>query len=88
MLLALYRADAAGHRATVTNLCYASNAPVTTALRWLEKLVELKLVRRKDNPLDARSTYVELEAEARTAVHAYLLDLWATIYGDVAPDRI
>lgn len=81
MLFALYRADAAGHRLTVSNLCFASQGPDTTALRWIDKLLELHLVFKKKNPLDARSYFIELEPEARIAVHAYLLDQWLTFYG-------
>ena len=66
---------------TISNLCYASGAPDTTALRWIEKLVELRLVSRKNNPLDARSSFVELEAEGRSAIHAYLEETWSTLNG-------
>jgi len=81
MLLALYEADAAGHRRTVSNLCYSSKAPDTTALRWLDKLSELNLVRRSKNPLDARMVFIELEPCARTAIQSYLCELWVDIYG-------
>lgn len=81
MLLALYEADAAGHRRTVSNLCYSSKAPDTTALRWLDKLSELNLVRRSKNPLDARMVFIELEPCARNAIQSYLCELWVDIYG-------
>ena len=81
MLLALFEADAAGHRLTISNLCYASQAPDTTALRWLEKLCELGLVYRKRNPLDSRMVFVELEPKGRTAVRECLVDIWMLFYG-------
>jgi DNA-binding MarR family transcriptional regulator len=81
MLLALYEANCAGHRMTSTNLCSASNAPPTTALRWLDNLAELGLVRRRKNPLDGRIVFIELEPNARTAIEAYLCDAWMLFYG-------
>jgi DNA-binding MarR family transcriptional regulator len=81
MLLALYEANCAGHRLTSTNLCAASNAPPTTALRWLENLAQLGLVSRRKNPLDARIVFIELEPNARTKIEAYLCDVWILLYG-------
>ena len=81
MLLALYEANCAGHRVTSTNLCRASNAPQTTAIRWLDNLVELGLINRRKNPLDARVIFIELEPHARAAIEAYLCDMWVTMFG-------
>jgi DNA-binding MarR family transcriptional regulator len=83
MMIALFRADAAGHRMTVSSLCRASNGPDTTALRWLEKLTELGLVFRRKNPLDGRIVFIELEAAARNAIQSYLSEVWASMYGDI-----
>ncbi len=81
MLLALYEADTAGHRMTISNLCYSSQAPDTTALRWLDKLVELNLIHRRKNPLDARIVFIELEPGAKSAIRSYLCELWFKLYG-------
>jgi DNA-binding MarR family transcriptional regulator len=81
MLLSLYEANASGHRLTSTNLCRASNAPSTTALRWIENLAELGLVRRRKNPLDARVVFIELEPHANVAIASYLCDFWVLMYG-------
>jgi DNA-binding MarR family transcriptional regulator len=80
MLIALFRADAAGHRMTISSLCRASNGPDTTALRWLERLTELGLVYRRKNPLDGRIVFIELEASARKAIHSYLSEVWISLY--------
>ncbi len=80
MLVALFLADAAGRRATVTNLCNESRVPLTTALRWIEKLVDCRLVRRARNPLDARIIFIELENKGRTAMIDYLSQMWAVFY--------
>ena len=81
MLLALFRADAAYQRMTVSHLCDASHAPATTALRWIDRLVELDLVYRHKNPLDARVVFVELMQPARAAMHNYLCEVWDSLYG-------
>lgn len=80
ILIALYQANAASHRMTVSNACRASHAPATTALRWLDRLAELGLVRREINTLDARVVFIELEPEARLAMHDYFSEIWATLY--------
>lgn len=81
MLLALYRSHAAMHRMTVSNLCRASHAPHSTALRWLDRLEQLNLVYRLEHKFDRRVTFVELTPEARDAIHAYLSEIWVSLYG-------
>ena len=80
MLLALFNAEAGGHRLTVTSLCAASLCPDTTALRWLERLGQLDLVRRVKNPLDGRVFFVDLQPAARTAINSYLRDVWSSLF--------
>ena len=81
MLIALYRSDVAMQRMTVTNLCQASHAPASTALRWIDRLEELGLVTRLGHRLDRRIVYVELSPTARTTVGAYLTEVHVTLYG-------
>lgn len=83
MLLALFIAQSGGYRITVSGLCGASHAPPTTALRWLTTLGELDLVRRFRNPIDFRVVFIELQPAARSAINAYLGDIWDTLF---APD--
>lgn len=80
MILALYLATARGHKLTVSNLCDASDAPPTTALRWLDRLLELKMVSRRKHQTDARIVYIELEPEASQSVESFLTQAWATLY--------
>ena len=82
MLVALYRSEAQGHRTTISNLCLASHAPQSTALRWIEKLVELGMVHRRKNPLDSRVIFIELNPSTRQAVYDYLSDVWTTLYSN------
>ena len=83
MLIALVQSDAACHCMTVSNICRASHAPATTALRWLERLVEFGLVRRDHSPSDARVVFVQLEPRAKAAIYAYLSEIWTMLYGSI-----
>ena len=80
MLLALYQASGAQQRMTVTHMCDASHAPTTTALRWIENLVQLGMVFRRANPLDGRVVFIEMAAEAHRTVESYLMEVWVTFY--------
>jgi DNA-binding MarR family transcriptional regulator len=63
ILLLLYVALHEGDRLTVGAVCNESGVPDTTALRWIDRLVELGLVRRDRNPVDNRSSFIELEID-------------------------
>ena len=80
MLLALYHAEAKGTRLTVTSLCAASQCPDTTALRWIEKLKQLGLVRRTKDRLDGRVFFIDLLPHARRTVSDYLREIWSDLF--------
>lgn len=82
MLLALFIAEPKGRRLTVSNLCAASWCPDTTALRWIERLGQLDLVRRTKSPFDGRVFFVDLQPAARTAINNYLRDIWRSLFAD------
>jgi DNA-binding MarR family transcriptional regulator len=65
---------------TVTSLCSASLCPDTTALRWLDRLGQLGLVRRLKSPLDARVFFIDLQPEARNAINNYLREMWNSLF--------
>jgi len=71
MLLELYGLEIEQRRISVSKLCLASGAPPTTALRWVDKLQENGLVARKDDPLDARRTWVSLSDEGLRRMREY-----------------
>ena len=81
MLLALYCADAVGHRMTISNLCDASGNPATTALRWIEKLIAQGLLSRRKHPLDSRVFFIEFQPSGRDAMRSYLMAAWRKFYG-------
>jgi DNA-binding MarR family transcriptional regulator len=71
MLLDLYAADLAQVRVTITSLCAASNVPMTTALRWIASLEREGLVRRHNDPLDARRYFMSLTDASRRGFEGY-----------------
>jgi DNA-binding MarR family transcriptional regulator len=72
MLLALYIAHGRGYRLKVSDLCYESQVPATTALRWIEHLVNQGWAQRRPNMLDARSFLVEITEQGLTRMTSYL----------------
>ena len=71
ILLDLYLSRLEQRRTTVSNLCSAAAAPATTALRYLNTLVDRGLVVRRPNPLDLRVVYVELADAAFDCMQQY-----------------
>ena len=71
MLLDLFVAHGRGQPITVSSAAIASGASLTTALRWIEELVQLKLVARVPHPNDRRSTIVQLTAEGLAAMNRW-----------------
>lgn len=72
MLLELFQQHAGKARVSTTSLCIASNAPTTTALRYIRLLEEANLVRRIPAEHDRRVTFVELTDHGVLAVGRYL----------------
>ena len=72
MLLEAYVADLTQTRLSVTALCHGAAVPATTALRWLNKLEQQGWLLRKDDPLDARRTWVELTCQGSSRMCQYL----------------
>lgn len=60
MLLELFIGGAEGRKTPIKNLCLASCAPTSTALRWLERLLSLGLVARTADEEDARRCLIDL----------------------------
>lgn len=74
MMLDLFASELAGCRVSVSSLCVAAAVPATTALRWINALVEKGLFVRRNDPLDARRAFIELSPEASAALARYLTD--------------
>ena len=90
MLLDLYLADFDGKRLSVTGACIGSAVPVTTALRWLDRLDEAGLITREGDARDGRRTHVQITPLARQAMDACLgqfADLLNNAAGGAAGDQ-
>ena len=59
MMLALYIARGEGYRLSISELSHRSGVSATTALRWINIIIDLGLARRIPNTLDARSAFIE-----------------------------
>jgi FixJ family two-component response regulator/DNA-binding MarR family transcriptional regulator len=70
MLLELFDAHCTQRPYHVSALCLASGAPHATALRRLSQLIDAGLVRREQDPADARRSWVYLTATGLEKVSA------------------
>jgi len=71
MLLDLFAREIAQQRVTVSNVCYVSGAPSTTALRYIELLRSEGLITREPDPVDQRRKFVRLTPAAVEGMRAY-----------------
>lgn len=72
MLLDLYTKRHSGHPISISSLCIASQAPPTTALRWIARLEAAGCIVRRADPHDKRRVYAELTAETVAQLDAVL----------------
>jgi DNA-binding MarR family transcriptional regulator len=72
ILLALYVAEEAGPRFTISRLAEWIGAPLTTVARWVKALEEQSLVGRADHPTDRRIIFIHLLDKGRKALDSYL----------------
>lgn len=80
MLLTLYVAEQEGLRLTVTRLAEQSDAPLTTAIRWIDYLDQSKLVTRRPHVHDGRVVLVELTDAARAKLESYFRTIFDAGY--------
>lgn len=71
MLLDLHVSTQAGKVVTVSDLCLASGASATTALRRLSTLLELGLIERLPDPVDRRRVLVKQTPKCREAMENF-----------------
>lgn len=72
ILLTLALAHLKQHRVTVTKLCAGSAAPYTTALRYIQAMVDEGLIERFDDPLDGRRKFVSLTKNGSEQMTCFL----------------
>ena len=71
MLLEAYYALLEQRRISVSNLCDAADVSRSTCLRWIKTLQEERMLVRKTDPHDRRTTWVELSPRGESAMRRY-----------------
>lgn len=71
IMLDLYVQLSRGKRVSVTSACIATNAPLSTALRWVNALIEDGFVKRTESRSDRRRAWLELTDIGASKVAAY-----------------
>jgi len=75
ILLELALAELTQHRLCVGDLGVGAGLPATTTLRWINALTDQGLVKRRNDPLDARRKFIELSPAASAKMHSYVASL-------------
>jgi hypothetical protein len=78
MLLDLLQAEISQLRVPVSSLCMAAAVPATTALRWLNRLVQEGVFIRRADPHDGRRVFVQLSPESSGALRRYFAEVEKT----------
>ncbi|WP_126003338.1 hypothetical protein [Sphingomonas koreensis] len=72
LLLDLLAAQYLGRRVSISSACIATHVPSTTALRWIDKLVEEGALMREDDPADGRRSYLGLAPELAVRLEQWI----------------
>lgn len=75
MLLDLTAARTEHVRVSVTSLCIASGVPPTTALRWINQMIEVGLFERIEDDSDKRRAFIALTNKGADAMARYFADI-------------
>lgn len=75
IFLDLCAARFSNQKVSVSSACAATDAPFSTALRYVNRLVEEKLAIRYDDPHDKRRNMLELSESGQERIEAYLAEL-------------
>ncbi|MCC6925401.1 hypothetical protein [Novosphingobium sp.] len=78
ILLDLTAARAEHERVSVTSACIASGVPSTTALRWIQQLLEVGLLDRTEDDRDRRRAFISLSDSAAERMARYFEHLGAS----------
>lgn len=75
ILLDLFIAEADNKPLSVTAACIGAAVPTSTALRWLAILEERGLLRRENDPGDARRVFLHLTEDGHAKMTSFLLQV-------------
>lgn len=76
-LLDLFIAELEGKPLSVTAACIGAAVPTSTGLRWLAILEDQGLIRRENDPRDARRVFLHLTEDGFERMTSYLLQFHA-----------
>lgn len=77
ILLFLYWAGEKHQRMTVSSVCASAGVPGTTALRWIQKLLETGMLEKQPHPTDLRVSWLALSNRAKITLDRYLAMVFA-----------
>jgi hypothetical protein len=80
ILLELYVAERSNRKLSVSGASYASAAPHTTGLRWVQRLEKDGLVRRMNDPTDLRRSWLVLTDEGSTKMRQILAEFTTSLF--------
>lgn len=75
LLLDLYIAHHRERIVITSGACIAAGVPLTTGLRWIEKLEEAGVIRRAPSPSDHRLVLISLTEESLEKMHNLLREI-------------
>ena len=71
ILLDLFEAEAEGRRVAISTAGLTANVPLTTAIRWINALQQEGLIRRENDPLDRRRSFLSLTELGSRSMREY-----------------
>lgn len=83
IMLDLTSASLEGRSVPALSVGVAANVPMTTALRYVKRLVEDGVIKRWDDPDDKRRSLLALEDHALEGMIQYLSSVWRSMAADV-----
>ena len=72
MMLELFHAHLEGRRLATSELAHKANVPVTTSLRWIDKLETDGWVSREPDPHDLRRVFADISQRGLETMRAWL----------------
>lgn len=74
ILLDLFSSQVIGRRISVSSACIASCVPQSTALRWLQVMIDRGLIERVPDPVDGRRAWLHLSEKTYLTIANYLAE--------------
>ena len=82
ILLDLFIAACEAKPVSISSACIGAGVPTTTALRWINTLEARGMVKRYNDPDDARRVFLRLKGETKSRMERYLTTVYPALTGD------